>query len=248
MRTSAIGIVALTVLSTAAAADTVNIGSSRDNTLYQDTEGDVSNGAGSGMFAGRNNAPSNNIRRALVRFDIASQIPAGSTITGATLTLSQSSANAGEALVSLHRLLQDWGEGASSGTMGGGGGAPAAAGDATWQFSFFPATPWGAPGGSFAAAASASTIVAETGTYSWSSPNLVADIQAFLDSPASNFGWLLRGDEAAPSTAKRFSTREESQTELRPILSVEYVVPGPSGLALLTLAAAAAPRRRRPIA
>lgn len=229
-----------------AMADVALIGSSRDNTLYQDAEGDLSNGAGTGMFAGRNAAGSNSIRRGLLFFDIAANIPAGATITSAILTLSNSAANANGESISLHRVLEEWGEGTSVAGMGGGGGAAATAGDSTWIFRSFPATPWSSAGGSFALGASSAAVVAEAGSYDWSGAGLVSDVQGFLDAPVSNFGWILLGNESESSTAKRFATREESETSLRPMLSVEYTtVPAPGGLIAFTLMAGLGIRRRR---
>lgn len=37
---------------------------------------------------------------------------------------------------------------------------------------------------------------------------MVADVQGWLDNPASNFGWLVKGNEARPTTAKRFNSRQ----------------------------------------
>ncbi len=234
---------------TSARADIAAILSGRDNTLYQDPSGGLSNGAGTGMFAGRNAAANNSIRRGLVWFDIASTIPAGSTITGATLTLYNSAANSGDATVSLHRALELWGEGASvAGGSGGGGGGPAAPGDATWLYRDFPLIVWANPGGTFDPVSSASATVAGTGTYNWSSPVLINDIQLFLDGPSANFGWAILGDESAPSTAKRFATREETAADLRPMLLIEYTpVPAPGAAVALTLfsLATVGSRRRR---
>ena len=52
---------------------------------------------------------------------------------------------------------------------------------------------------------------------------MVADVQAWLDNPASNFGWLVLGDETAIATAKRFDTRESASP---PMLTIEFI-PGP---------------------
>src|SRR5207247_649486 len=73
----------------AASADVIDLSPSKDNTLYQDPTGSLSNGAGPGFFVGA--TASLNIRRAVVAFDIAASIPAGATITAATLTLHMSS-------------------------------------------------------------------------------------------------------------------------------------------------------------
>lgn len=236
---------AWTATSAGALGETANIVASRDNTLYQDPAGAISNGAGTGMFAGRSGQSQNSIRRGLVFFDVASAVPAGSTITGATLTLHQSSANDVARDVSLHRTLASWGEGASNATIGNGGsGTAAAPGDATWLHRFFSGTTWNTAGGDFSPAASATTTVIGSGYYSWAGAALVSDAQFFLDHGAANFGWLLRGDESISGTSKRFSTHEEGDDTLRPVLTLEYLVPGPGATTPL-LAAAIVFRRRR---
>ena len=73
---------------------------------------------------------------------------------------------------------------------------------------------------------SGSQSVGLAGQYTWSSPQMVADVQSWLDNPASNFGWLVLGDESAAATAKRFDTRESATP---PVLTIQYVrtAPGP---------------------
>ncbi len=227
-------------------ADVVALNPVADNTLYESPTGALSNGAGGAMFVGRNSAASNSIRRALLRFDIAGNIPAGAIITGVELTLVEAGSNAGNQTVRLHRALESWGEGASvSGVQGGGGGTAAAAGDATWLHRFFNTTTWSTPGGVFDAAISSSTVVGAAGTYTWlSSPQFVTDVQSFLDSPSDNFGWMIMGNEAAASTAKRFVTREDPTLALRPVLRITYI-PTPGAAALLTTLTLVAVRRRR---
>ena len=44
-----------------------------------------------------------------------------------------------------------------------------------------------------------------------------ADVQSWLDDPASNFGWLVLGDESEIPTAKRFDTRESASP---PVLTI----------------------------
>lgn len=65
----------------------------------------------------------------------------------------------------------------------------------------------------------------------------------FLDTPATNLGWVLLGDENVVQSAKRFSTREEPSANLRPTLTVEYI-PSPAAFALFTLALLPRTRRR----
>lgn len=194
---------------------------SRDNTLYEDAGGTFSNGAGHYFFAGRTGAGL--IRRGLVAFDVAGALPPGSVIINATLTLHMSRSTSGTEPVALHRLLADWGEGTSVAAGEGGMGAAATSGDATWLHTFFDSHFWTTPGGEFTAVASASIPVADEGPYTWAgTPQLQADAQAWLDDPANNFGWLLLGNETAPTTSKRFNTRENSDPATWPQLTLVY--------------------------
>jgi hypothetical protein len=60
------------------------------------------------------------------------------------------------------------------------------------------------------------------GSYTWESPQLAAEAQAWLAEPAGNFGWMIAGGESANSTAKRFDSREQANEALRPMLSLTY--------------------------
>jgi len=66
-------------------ADVIVIGASKDNTLYEDKSGSRSNGSGSYVFAGRTS--NNQLRRALLTFDIEGSLPQNVTIDAVTLTL-----------------------------------------------------------------------------------------------------------------------------------------------------------------
>ncbi len=186
---------------------------SKDNTLYESQTGAASNGAGIHLYAGLTNQTSDPLRRALLAFDLTS-IPAGSTITAATLDLVVTR-NPRESLTqhdfALHRLMSDWGEGTSAvdPTLAGGLGTGSATGDATWLHTSFDTANWTTPGGDFAPTASATTSVGNDGaTASWSSAGLVADVQAWVDAPGTNFGWMIRGDESTVKSARRFSSKE----------------------------------------
>src|SRR5262245_31373272 len=61
---------------------TVTIGDAKDNTIFQSSS-TASGGGAAGIFSGTNGMGSR--RRALIAFDIASNIPAGSVITGVEL-------------------------------------------------------------------------------------------------------------------------------------------------------------------
>jgi len=196
----------------------------KDATLVEDPSGALANGSGDSVFAGRINAVARSIRRALLAFDVAAVVPAGSTVTGVTLRLNLASTSAGPVPVRLQRVLAEWGEGAS--VSGGGGGAPATPGDATWLHRFFPDRFWMQPGGDFDAGLRADTQVDQPGPYFWgSTPAMVADVQSWLDQPESAFGWILLGDESRPQTVKRFDSREAPDEANRPLLEVDYVPP-----------------------
>jgi hypothetical protein len=122
----------------------------------------------------------------------------------------------------LHRVTNSWGEGGSHAGGEEGGGITAQTGDATWAFRFFNTQRWTTPGGDFVAAPSATTNVSTVGFYSWSSPQLIADVQQWVDSPSQNFGWLIRGAESSSGSAKRFDSRQNGTPANRPVLEITY--------------------------
>jgi hypothetical protein len=206
----------------AALADTAALPSSKDNTLYENVTGSLSNGIGEFMFSGR--AGDGSKRRAVLAFDLSS-IPSGATVTNVTLSLFMSrTLPVGAFSFELHRLLANWGEGASNAAGGGGGaGTASSPNDATWIHRFFPGTLWTSPGGDYSATVSATQSVDDVGTYVWgSSVQLVADVQGWVNAAASNFGWILVGGENTQPTAKRFNTRENLDAATRPVLTVTY--------------------------
>jgi len=207
-------------------ADQLVLESAKDNTLYEDQSGSLSNGAGVAFFAGVTGQ--NRITRAVLAFDL-SAIPAGSTITSAVLELNQSNTNnisSAAQTLTLHRLLRDWGEGSSNASSGEGGGAQASTGDATWAHTFFNTALWDTVGGDFSGQISATTQVGGNGKYTWgSSQQLVADVQGWIDDPANNFGWVIRGNENSSRTAKRFDSRNTGNAANRPRLTVNFDPP-----------------------
>ena len=200
----------------------VTLNASKDNTLYQDSAGSLSNGAGQHIFVGRT-AVAGLIRRALIAFDVADSIPAGSQITNVTLTLNMSQTSSFDDTVRLCRVLADWGEGTSAAFGNEGSGAPATTNDATWIHRFFNTSLWSQPGGDFVPTPSAALTVSALGPYVWGSTDaMVGDVQQWLDTPGSNFGWILIGDETAPHLAKRFDSRQDTVPTVRPKLTVTY--------------------------
>jgi len=213
----------LATVVTGFAQQTVEIRPTKDNTLY-DSSDDLSNGGGSHIFIGTNN--NGEFRRGVIQFDVASNIPAGSTIDSVMLTLHVSRVPNIDASheYSLHRLLADWGEGGSDAGSNGGRGADPEENDATWFVRFFPDVDWEEPGGDFASSVSATQNVpaAEDIFVSWSSEDLIADVQGWLDDSATNFGWIIIGDESTTQTARRFDSRENSDESVQPVLRVSF--------------------------
>lgn len=216
-----LGLAVLLPLGARAEADTVTLVPVRDNSLIQDAAGARSNGSGPGVFVGRNSGGS--LRRGLMAFDVASGVPPGSSVQAATLTLYVSNVSDSTLRsISLHRVLDDWGEGVSTAT--GGSGAPSEPGDATWIHRFYPDSLWLAPGGDFTGEPAGAVEVGDVGFYSWSGSGLVADVQFWVDHPEHDFGWLLSGDETANGTAKRFDSRESPDPGSRPSLQITFSV------------------------
>lgn len=201
-------------------ADTVVLLPQKDNTLYEDPTGQLSNGQGIYLFAGKTS--SNLLRRGLIAFDLAS-IPADATITEATLSmfLSQSSSEPAVVNIALSKASRDWGEGASNAGDPGGAGASAEVGDATWIHNVYSTSFWSTPGGDFSMVLSATTAVSAVNTiYTWSGGGLVADVQSWVSAPASNFGWAVLGNETNAKSARRFNSVENTTNP--PQLTVTY--------------------------
>lgn len=221
----------------------INLAAAKDNTLIEDAAGSLSNGKGSYFYSGR--TAQGAIRRGLLAFDF-SAIPAGSTINSVQLNLHVSRAASGSEVYGLHVVASNWGEGTSNsdGSVGGGGGAPAAAGDATWTNAFSGGAAWLSLGGDFNPVASVTRSVVGTGSYAFTGAALAADVQQWLNNPASNFGWALLGNEADASSAKRFDSRENPTAAFRPSLVVDYT-PIPSPVSAVVLLAGVSLMRRR---
>ena len=209
------------------AQQTVTITATKDNTLYEDANGATSNGSGIYLFAGKTGQASNSLRRTVIKFDLIGQIPIipiNATITGAKLKMNMSKSITGASNVSVYRLNSDWGEGTSDAGAEEGRGAAAATNDATWKHKFFSTQNWSALGGDYISSPSATSSVSGTGSYEWSDTLLRADVVSWFKGQASNFGWIIIGNETAQS-AKRFDSRNNSVDANRPKLIVEYTLP-----------------------
>ena len=227
-------------------AATLQLEPVKDALIYEDASGITANGAGEFLLAGRTNQASGSRRRSLLQFDFT-PLPAGAVITSASLQLHLVTVTTADLAVSLHRLTTPWTAGASNPTGNESSGATALTGDSTWLHASFPGTLWTAPGGDHAATPSASsTVTGAAGFFTWTSPALAADVQQWLELPSTNAGWMLRGDEISPQTAKRFDSADSATPDWRPRLTLTYdLIPEPSSPLLLLSSLVFLQRSRR---
>ncbi|HPO16014.1 MAG TPA: DNRLRE domain-containing protein [Candidatus Hydrogenedentes bacterium] len=220
------GIIACMMLAIAAGvadAEQVALNPVKDNTIWQGT--DLSSGAGPYMFVGWQQVPAR-IRRAFVAFDL-STIPPGSVVNSVTLKVYFSGVKVHPYAfrpVTLQRVLADWGEGASVDFNGAGLGAVAQPGDVTWNYRFFNTDSWNVLGGEYVSQVSGTIMVDVAGSYTWvSSGALINDVQYWVNHPAENFGWILRGGpETDMDLQMRLESRENTVEANRPLLTVDY--------------------------
>ncbi len=215
-------------------AATLQLAPVMDGMIYEDAGGITANGTGEFLLAGRTNQASGSRRRSLLQFDFTA-LPADVVISSASLQLHLVAVTTADLALSLHRLTTPWTAGAANPAGNESSGATALTGDSTWLHASFPGTFWTTPGGDHAATPSASsTVTSAAGFFTWTSPGLAADVQQWLEVPSSNAGWLLRGDEVSPQTAKRFDSADSATPEWRPRLTLTYeVIPEPSSAFLL---------------
>jgi spore coat protein A len=215
---------ALSALAAPAAlvGDVITLQAVKDVTLFQSATGSLAAGAGQDVFIGVNSR--GELRRALIAFDV-SVLPPGSTITAASLNMVVTRTTAGPFQATTHRALANWGEGTSTASGQGGGGGGPTTGDATWLHRFHPDQLWSSPGGDFLAAPSATITIGGATPVSWTGAGMVADVQAWLNNPGSNFGWMVRGTETGSHTTKRLGAHENLNSGYRPTLVVTYTPP-----------------------
>lgn len=235
-------------------AATTTLAASKDNSIFADHL--TNSGGGSpGIFSGTNGNGSP--RRALIAFDVLRSdgnptgIPAGSTITGVELSLHLGNApNSNAHDIGLHRLTKDWGEGTAGSSsqmiMMTGQGFPAGEGDATWTDAEWSSNAadailWTTAGavGDFNPIASVTTTVTgpidSPAPFVWgSSASLVSDVQSWLNTPSTNFGWILVNQtESASRSIKVFYSSEATLNASAapidptwlPALTITYTLP-----------------------
>jgi hypothetical protein len=192
-------------------------------------------GAMSGFNSGT--TQNSNYNRGLLRFDLATALPAGAKIQSGQLTL-EIIRNPDEpfpqARFNLHRMMVPWGEGRGTNGPGPGlgKGSIAFTNEATWthRFAFTPQT-WAQPGAGLAtdyvATVTSFKTVEGVDSSPYTFPNttqMIADLQSWLDHPETNFGWgVVCSREDLIFTARQFGSRENPGFE--PRLEIQYLVP-----------------------
>jgi len=148
--------------------------------------------------------------RGLIKFDLTGQIPPSSEIKSVALTFTVAMVPLGgvNSIFELRRIRKQWNES-----------------EATWN-NRTTSGPWSSPGGAapddLSTTISATTLVGGLGRYTLgSTTNLIADVQAWVDTPGTNFGWIvLTQSENVAKTARRVTSREGGANG--PTLVIEY--------------------------
>jgi hypothetical protein len=166
--------------------------------------------------------------RALLRFDLGTNVPAGAVITNVSLKLrvTKEKGTASAIQTQFHRLTKDWTEGTKTGKAGGAIGAN---GEATWKSRKKGVADWTGDGaeGDFNPAISATIAIDNTGAYTVNSTEaLLTDVRTWLAAPTNNFGWILVAEqEAVQGSARRIASREDSSQA--PTLTIGFTTPPP---------------------
>jgi hypothetical protein len=199
-------------------------------TLYATKDAGIfNNAAGTAVQANYGSGGSNQMHvglfnggvygRSLLQFNLSS-IPSNATITNVVLTFSDGGNGQNIPQIFVHKLTQGWTEGNAnsacpfSGACNVPGVALTSQTDVTWRETSYSGGAltnlWLTTGGNFAATASTTSTAEGNNAKLFSSAGLIQDVQNWVNNPTSNFGWLLKMDEAltSPSTMQRYRTKE----------------------------------------
>lgn len=206
-----------------AGAATITLSPAQDTYIGEHFVGP--NGTATGMVIGTQGVnilglpfPKN---RGLIQFELSS-IPPGAVVNSVTMRVTVTTGVPASAVSSnfeLHRLARPWDDLES-----------------TWSLRLDPDENWATPGGQagtdFAATFSSRVRVSDLGDYTFAStPELIADVNAWLASPAANHGWLVKTeDESIGFTARHFASREASTGA--PVLEVQFETSAPPRITL----------------
>jgi hypothetical protein len=203
--------------STSSSMYAVEVAGTEDATIYQDPL--KANGSGTEFAAGTE--ANGNSRRALLRFDLAKNLPATAQISHVELVLQAMDPTlSGSQAFDLFHVTQPWSEGTSS-SLKDAQPSTATVNDATWTQTG-KGSNWTRSGSDFLPYVRATVNVNSAGEYVWSSAGLVGDVQAWVSGTSPNNGWVLIGREASANTLKLFASSEHPTAGMRPKLRVWY--------------------------
>lgn len=173
--------------------------------------------------------------RTLIQFDVTG-IPSNAVIDSVSLQFTTGKSGTNLSKILMYRLTQAWSEGtttegcnyySSCQTMGSVI-APTGT-DATWINTMNTTLPWNTPGGTFISTVSATSTDANATPDFFTSTMMLDDVQGWVTTPSSNFGWILKIDEPSVTTTgalKRYVSREAVLDPLhpatKPTLTVVY--------------------------
>lgn len=162
---------------------------------------------------------STHIARMFLQFDL-SAIPAGSRITGSTLSLWHRSSIDLAATTNLHRVTAAWTEGTGLSTCTDDG--------ATW-YERQGSTPWSTLGGDFDATVVASVSNPADESPSWDDFEIGSLVQRWVEGSAPNHGVVLKYADETLVSSNRTRYHSDDFTvapTLRPRLTITYEEPG----------------------
>ncbi|MEW2326806.1 DNRLRE domain-containing protein [Micromonospora chersina] len=180
----------------------------RDTTSPQGCDDWFNNGAATTMRVGT--AADGHVYRSLVRFDLR-DIPAGATVTAASLSLSyQSSGYGGQ--VGVRRINREWREGTANGACDGSG--------ANWNETQ-GGVRWSTGGGDVEAA-TATLPARNRGTAGSESVDVAALVRQWVSGAAPNHGMVLAAPVETPGSKDSYLTYQTDDAAQPPTLTVSF--------------------------
>jgi predicted ribosomally synthesized peptide with SipW-like signal peptide len=180
---------------------TVTLNPSQDSYINSGSA-NTNYGANVNLIDGRSGST---YQKALIKFTLSS-IPSTAVITSATLQLYATADGNANDVVNMYRLRRAWIEGNNSTNSG-----------VTWN-TYNGSSPWGTAGAANISSDFINTIIA-TATipsdgmnnwYSWTSPLLKDEVQAFVSGTTTNNGWILYPTSPGGGQTTSFSSKQGS--------------------------------------
>jgi hypothetical protein len=174
----------------------------RDN--YTQSSGPTLNFGGNERMRVTAYAELGDTQRGYIKFDLTS-IPAGTVIRKATLSLysyDTTKMNGSTGYYAAHRITRSWGEMIMNWTLADTGAN------------------WTTPGGDFEPAADALSPKYAPKVPSWYQWDLTTRVQEWINSPAGNYGWLIKAQNETSHLQDQFYQSDTLMAQYRPKLIV----------------------------